>query len=1089
MKKILMSFLCLICTQISQAQEIANFETPDKTPTLSGTNATVIDNPSKTGINLSNKVASYKKDAGNWKAIYLDFAGKISVGKNNRLTFKIRSSSKGRVFGKIWNGNSVVVEGWTPEYSFQPEANIWTECVMDLTAAQNQDFTRIEINASVDNQAEANVYIDDIKLFNALSPNGEPIIVLNTSATQVSINQSISFDASQSYDIDGTIQSYEWNFNDGSPLVNTPSINHTFATDGIFKVDLKITDNDNKISKKTIFIAVLPVSKLSKLTFFTPNPAKNQKVEAGFLVNANYTNVYDPDEVSIQAIITLPNQSQIIVPCFYFEKSSYQNGNDTWAKTNTQSHWMLRFSSAQSGVHKIKLNLVDKNGTTNSSEQDIIIQPNPQKGVIKIDPNNRQYYRHTTGEPYYPLGINIAWNSTSNYYKIINNLAEGKANLIRYWHASFDRQTLEWKNGSGFYKGLGIYSQEAAAEQDSILNLCEAKNMFLQMCIFHHGMFSENVNPNWNDNPYKSTNGGPLTQAEQFFYNETAKKQTKKLLRYIVARWGYSANLFAWELFNEVQFTGVHNSQSAQWASAVLNWHDEMGQYIKQLDAFKHPVTTSASDSQLLNLDAKQGLDILQYHLYNTNLLNTQNATDKSFLSNLKRTAIICGEYGLDINTADVPFDTQRIAIWTGIMNQVPHLMWLWDNYTNSVWADLFKYPAEYLNDVDFVKEGQLSDWGLTAMQGNTALGARGFSSANNFYGLVYDAGNRDNLSNVVVDFSKLKTGVYKITLHNTLTGEKVILENISIYPAKNKFTLPTFSKAIAFKVELVTNISVPIAFAGADITVGVGKSEKLTGKDSYSPSNATRNYTWELVSKPINSQLVINDSNQEEINVIPDVAGAYKLSLKLKVDNQISEADTVQLIGNANPIAQAGADKEAQVNDNIQLDGSSSSDPEKNPLTYKWTLVQSPPGSAKVLSGINTAKPILLMDAVGVFKMQLIVNDGFSESKADTVIITANPVTGLEPWIELGNPIFYPNPSSEEIKLKFTPRISNQFTLRVVDLNGKIWFNLPIETIANQPIEIAFYPQKYSLPNGVYLIQLIFKEKMMAKRIIYQVE
>jgi hypothetical protein len=994
MKKNISAFLIwLSICQFGQAQIIANFETASQTPTLSGTNAAVVDNPSKTSINLSDKVAFYKKEATNWKAIYLNFANKINVGKNDRLSFKIRSSTKGRVYTKVVEGSTTIHENWSPQYDFQPESNTWTECTLDLTSIQDKLFDRIEVNGSVDNTAEANIYVDDFRLYNSASPNGEPIIDLKLSNTQIAINQSINFDATQSYDTDGVIQNYEWKFSDGFQATGSV-IDRTFTNEGIYTVELKVTDNDAKTSKKNVVFTVLPINKLGKLNFLTTNPAKYEKIEANFLVNATYTNVYDPDEVSINALITLPDQSQIAVPCFYFEKSAYQSLNDAWVKDNSQGYWMLRFSSAQIGIHKIQLKLTDKDGTVSNNEQTIDIQNSIRKGFIKLDADNKQYYRHTSGEPYYPLGINIAWNSTNKYHQIISNLAKGKANLVRYWHAAFDRQTLEWKNGSGFYKGLGIYSQEAAAEQDSILNLCEEKDIFLQMCIFHHGMFSENVNPNWNDNPYKASNGGPLNKAEEFFYNESAKKRTKKLLRYIVARWGYSANLFAWELFNEVQFTGVNGSQSSQWRTEVLNWHDEMGQYIKQLDAFKHPVTTSASDSQLLDLDAKQGLDILQYHLYNTNLLTTQNNTDKNFLSNLKRTAIICGEYGLDVNTANVPFDTQRIAIWTGIMNQVPHLMWLWDNYTDQTWADLFKYPADYLQNMDFVKEGALSNWTLKATYNGSGLGANGFHSAKNFYGLIYDANNRNDLSGVIADFSKLPAANYKITWYNTLTGETSVMNNVSISSVKNKVTLPKFSKAIAFKVTYISDINFPIASAGEDRSLELGNTINLNAINSYSPNNQTLTYIWELFSKPASSALTLSNPNQQAFDIKPDVLGVYKFSLKVQANNQISEADTV--------------------------------------------------------------------------------------------IITVTPITALEPLVELGNPIFYPNPSSEQIKIKFTPKITAQVTVGLSDLQGKTWVHLPMQVEATREIEWILIPEKYNLPSGVYLLELRIKDKSLVRRIVY---
>ena len=43
-----------------------------------------------------------------------------------------------------------------------------------------------------------------------------------------------------------------------------------------------------------------------------------------------------------------------------------------------------------------------------------------------------------------------------------------------------------------------------------------------------------------------------------FFTDERAKADYKNRLRYLVARYGYSTSVFAWEFFNEVCYSGVH---------------------------------------------------------------------------------------------------------------------------------------------------------------------------------------------------------------------------------------------------------------------------------------------------------------------------------------------------------------------------------------------------------------------------------------------------------------------------------------------------------------------------------------------------
>jgi len=56
------------------------------------------------------------------------------------------------------------------------------------------------------------------------------------------VGQAVTFDASSSSDIDGTIVSYEWDFGDG--LIGTDVVtNHTYASAGTFNVTLTVTDD------------------------------------------------------------------------------------------------------------------------------------------------------------------------------------------------------------------------------------------------------------------------------------------------------------------------------------------------------------------------------------------------------------------------------------------------------------------------------------------------------------------------------------------------------------------------------------------------------------------------------------------------------------------------------------------------------------------------------------------------------------------------------------------------------------------------------------------------------------------------------
>jgi hypothetical protein len=803
---VLASSLLYVCDL--HAQLIADFETTAGTPGFAlqeGTQVAVVSNPDPNG-NSSSQVIQYQKVAGNWKAIYLTFSSQQNIGTRDALTFKLRSSTKGRVFVKLFNGPTLVKEAWAPSYGFQPEPNTWTVCSFSTADIHSTTFDQIQVNATVDNESVATVWLDDFRLTSPLAPNGEPIVDMDVSNLWPAVGEAVNFNASGSEDLDGTIVSYEWDFGNGV-IASGAIVGGSYAEDGVYQVTLRVEDNEGNVSVGKVTVNVLPPgAKIGDAEVMTFMPKTFEKIEVRFPVK-QYTHVYNPDEVSIDAVIEVAGVGSWRVPCFYFQPCEYDATADVWSCDETAGYWMARFSTRYAAEHKIKFELTDEDGKVSSGERLIGVLANPGKGIVRNDSNEPQFFRHSTGEPFYPLGINVAWNSVTNYATILNNLSAGGANLVRYWQAPFDGQALESGNGFRFYKGLGVYSQEAAAEQDSILALCESLGLYLQLVIFQHGMFSETVDSNWSFNPYNAANGGMLTSSEQYFYNESAKAYTKKLLRYIVARWGYSTHLFSWELFNEVQFTGNHPSQTAQWSTAVNAWHDEMGQYIKSLDAYDHIVSTSADDARLAPLLAKEGIDNVQYHLYSNALLTDLVQKDKSFRSTL--TSVINGEYGTNVN-ADVSFDNQRHGIWTGIMTQVPHLMWRWENYSNTTWTNLFSVPASYLEEEDFVDSLSVDDWVFTATRGSSTYPAVGFKGAETYYGYVYDPSNQNNISDVSCTSSVMQPGTYDIRYYNVITGAITEAE-ITVDALERKWTLPTFSKAIAFKAHLTEAIVVGV--------------------------------------------------------------------------------------------------------------------------------------------------------------------------------------------------------------------------------------------------------------------------------------
>lgn len=73
-------------------------------------------------------------------------------------------------------------------------------------------------------------------------------------------------------------------------------------------------------------------------------------------------------------------------------------------------------------------------------------------------------------------------------------------------------------------------------------------------------------------------------------------------------------------------------------------------------------------------------------------------------------------------------------------------------------------------------------------------------------------------------------------------------------------------------------------------------------------------------------------------------------------------------------------------------LDGGESYDPDGDPLTYEWSLVNRPSGSAEGLRDEESNAPSFLGDVVGTWIVQLIVSDGHDPSLPVLVLIQVQP-------------------------------------------------------------------------------------------------
>lgn len=170
---------------------------------------------------------------------------------------------------------------------------------------------------------------------------GPPVAKLTVSANSGTAPLTVTFDGSKSFDLgSGTIASYKWRFDDGTPVQqgNLPVVTHTYTNPGVYSAKFVVIDNSGVATKKFITITVTDQAPLQP-----PVAAMSLSSTSGtlpFTVNFNASGSHDPDG-SVASY-----------------RWKYGDGTPVESGTSpTASH-----TFTQAGVFQVRLTVVDNDG-------------------------------------------------------------------------------------------------------------------------------------------------------------------------------------------------------------------------------------------------------------------------------------------------------------------------------------------------------------------------------------------------------------------------------------------------------------------------------------------------------------------------------------------------------------------------------------------------------------------------------------------------------------------------------------------------------------------------------------------------------
>lgn len=426
-------------------------------------------------------------------------------------------------------------------------------------------------------------------------------------------------------------------------------------------------------------------------------------VECEVTLTGLWSNPYLQEEAALDMLVLTPSGRRLTVPCFYRSGVS-----------GRPSLWGARFTPQEMGMYRYRFRYIERGRTVGESDEAVLTVGRAagySHGMLHA--NDNWTFRYDDGTLFRGVGENICWESrTSDDSKFFKHLHEQRehfsydamlpkfarngGNFVRMWMCSWNFPIDRQRDFNNFrYTETDDYMNASAIERlDRTLAIAEQLGLKVMLCM----------------------GPGDVQTNRDFFVAEQAKARYKNRLRYIVARWGYSTSIGAWEFFNEIDNIQFRDSRNPIPAEDIVAWHSEMAHYLKGLDPFGHIVTTSISHRDIEGLNSIAEIDVNQKHIYN----NTSSipSTIASYEEKFGKPYII-GEFGREWdwskNFDDIADEMDadfRRGLWYGLFSPTPvaPMSWWWEYFDN-------RKLVPYFRAVRMVSEQMLRESGGRFLQ------------------------------------------------------------------------------------------------------------------------------------------------------------------------------------------------------------------------------------------------------------------------------------------------------------------------------------------------------------------------------------
>ena len=389
-----------------------------------------------------------------------------------------------------------------------------------------------------------------------------------------------------------------------------------------------------------------------------------------------------------------------------------------------------------------------------------------------------------TGENDFWLGrivLSLAGSGTVWLDDLSLKEAGGGAELL--WEADINRPIR------------GFYNQVDCFMLDQLVESAEQNGIYLMLCLITRDLYMNS-----------------LSDDKSADYQQ-AIDDAKKLLRYAVARWGYSTSVAAWEYFNEMDP-----------GKPTDRFYAELGEYLEQIDIYRHLRTTSTWHPSARDCRHPR-LDIGQLHHYmrpeTKEEFKDEVATvlDKTrFLrEHAPNKPALIGEFGLATpkwglseymkqDSGGVHFHN---CLWASAFAGASGtaMFWWWDQLDRQDAYYHYQPLSTFLADVRFAGLGRLrakvspEEIRLLGYQGNDRAYMWLFNPQATWWNLVVEKRQPVEIKDATIEIQGILPGNYRLEWWDTYKGVVIEKKPLSFGEGPLHIAVPPFSRDIACKI------------------------------------------------------------------------------------------------------------------------------------------------------------------------------------------------------------------------------------------------------------------------------------------------